>query len=139
MDHNEIKAAVATAAAQNEEAFAEIGVLVADLNKQIVDLKADALNPAITDPVFLANMDKLLATGKKLQDIVPGTPGGTPTEPPAEPPVELTPAQLSTGRRAGPTATPTPSSVTPTPPAATPKPAANPAPAAKPTPPAGSR
>lgn len=70
----EVKAAVATAAKQNREAFTEIGTKIADLNKQIEDLLAGVGDPQITDAAFEADLLQLQADAQALADIVPGTP-----------------------------------------------------------------
>ncbi len=77
-----IKQAVTAAAKQNREAFTEIGTKIADLNRQIQDLKDAATNPDVTDETFLADLAALQADAQKLADIVPGSP--SPDQPPSD-------------------------------------------------------
>ncbi len=90
-----IKQAVAAAAKQNREAFTEIGTKIADLNKEIQDLKDAATNPDVTDEQFLADLTALQADAQALANIVPGSPSGEPptdgtgTTPPSNPPGQV--------------------------------------------------
>lgn len=77
---NQIKAAVAEAKKLNREAFGELGVKIADLNKQIADLIAAQGDPNVTDEVFEQDLRDLAADARALADIVPGT-----VIPPTEP------------------------------------------------------
>ena len=90
MKLDQIKSAVAAAAKHNREAFTEIGTKIADLNKEIQDLKDAATNPDVPDEQFLADLDALQADAAALANIVPGsptpeTPPATPTPPPVQP------------------------------------------------------
>lgn len=74
MKLSEIKAAVATAAKQSKEAFAELATRIADLQKKIDDLIEGAKDPDVTDAQFLADLQSVGADTKALADLVPGSP-----------------------------------------------------------------
>ncbi len=82
MKLSEIKAAIAEAAAKNQEAFTEISSKVSAMQAQIDELIAGASDPDITDEAFLANLESLKTNAKALADIVPDAPA-TPTVPEA--------------------------------------------------------
>ncbi len=84
MKLSQIKTAIAQAGAQQKEALTEIGTQIADLNKQIQDLKDAATDPDVTDAEFIAQIEQLQADAKSLADVVPGSP--TNTNPSAQPP-----------------------------------------------------
>ncbi|HEX2900806.1 MAG TPA: hypothetical protein VHS96_13880 [Bacteroidia bacterium] len=88
MKLDQIKSAVTAAAKQNREAFTEIGTKIADLNKEIQDLKDAATNPDVTDEQFLADLASLQTDAQELANIVPGSPSPEtpPVTPPAQPP-----------------------------------------------------
>jgi phosphoglycerate-specific signal transduction histidine kinase len=82
MKISEIKTIIATATRAQKEALAEIGTQVADLKKQIDDLKTAATDPDVTDAEFLTQINDLQTDAQALADIVPGTPSTEPTTPP---------------------------------------------------------
>ena len=87
MDNNmaiqlsQVKAAVAAAAKASKEAFAELGTRIADLNKEIQDLKDGLTDPTVTDEAFEADLRSLATDSQALADIVPGTPTPEPQPP----------------------------------------------------------
>lgn len=74
MKLSEIKAAIAEAAAKNQEAFSEISSKVSAMQAQIDELIAGASDPEITDETFLANLTSLKTNAQALADIVPNAP-----------------------------------------------------------------
>jgi len=74
MKLSEVKTEIAAVRADNDEAFAELGTRIADLDKQIAELVAAATDPEITDEVFLTNLTALRASSIALKDIVPNAP-----------------------------------------------------------------
>lgn len=82
MKLSEIKTAIAEAAANSREAFAELATKIADLQKQIDDLIAGNSDPDVTDEAFLADLQSLRTDAANLAAIVPNVP---PVEPPVEP------------------------------------------------------
>lgn len=74
MKLSEIKAAIAEAAAKNQEAFTEISAKVGAMQAQIDALIAGASDPEITDEAFLASLTSLKGTAQQLADIVPNAP-----------------------------------------------------------------
>lgn len=78
MKLSEIKAQVKEAAANNREAFTELGTKIADLEKQIADLIEANTDPDVTDAEFETALAQLGTDAKALKDIVPGSPTAPP-------------------------------------------------------------
>ena len=92
MKQSELKPALAKALANNREAQREIALLVTDLRQEIVDLKAAASDPEVTDQEFLTQVNDLVVSAQELAqvvpDVVPELPPPSPPEPEAgTPPV----------------------------------------------------
>lgn len=120
MKQNEIAAIVAQAAKNNVEAFDEIRVLIATLNRRVDELIEQGSDPDVTDAEFLTNLDQLKGTAKSLADIVPPLPVQNPT--PGNNPTTTMPTTTTTTTPApAPVPTPAPTTTTTT---TTPKPPA---------------